>query len=96
MTRKLREFLSLRQGHPLKFERESQSGGLDLDRLRLRVREKRRSLRYGTGSGSDRVLRDVRKSSGVASEVINGKRAISKNQAKALAEFFRVSPELFI
>jgi len=35
-------------------------------------------------------------SSGVASEVINGKRAISKNQAKALAEFFRVSPELFI
>ena len=35
-------------------------------------------------------------SSGVASEVINGKRAISKNQAKALAKFFRVSPELFI
>ena len=35
-------------------------------------------------------------SSGVASEVINGKSAISKNQAKALAEFFRVSPELFI
>jgi HTH-type transcriptional regulator / antitoxin HigA len=35
-------------------------------------------------------------SSGVASKVINGKRAISKNQAKALAEFFRVSPELFI
>ena len=35
-------------------------------------------------------------SSGVASEVINGKRVISKNQAKSLAEFFRVSPELFI
>lgn len=35
-------------------------------------------------------------SSGVASEVINGKRAISKKQAKALAEFFSVSPELFI
>ena len=35
-------------------------------------------------------------SSGIASEVINGKRAISKNQAKALAEFFQVSPELFI
>jgi HTH-type transcriptional regulator / antitoxin HigA len=35
-------------------------------------------------------------SSGVASEVINGKRSISKNPAKALAEFFRVSPELFI
>ncbi|HEV2667331.1 MAG TPA: hypothetical protein VG324_20615 [Blastocatellia bacterium] len=35
-------------------------------------------------------------SSGAASEVINGKRAIGKNHAKALAEFFRVSPELFI
>ncbi len=35
-------------------------------------------------------------SSGVASEVINDKRAISKNQAKSLAEFFHVSPELFI
>jgi HTH-type transcriptional regulator/antitoxin HigA len=35
-------------------------------------------------------------SSGIASEVINGKRAVSKKQAKALAEFFYVSPELFI
>jgi HTH-type transcriptional regulator / antitoxin HigA len=35
-------------------------------------------------------------SSGIASEVINGKRAISKTQAKALADFFQVSPELFI
>lgn len=35
-------------------------------------------------------------SSGVASEVINGKRAISKKQAKALAKFFYVSPELFL
>jgi HTH-type transcriptional regulator / antitoxin HigA len=35
-------------------------------------------------------------SSGVASEVVNGKRAISKKQAKALGEFFSVSPELFI
>ena len=31
-----------------------------------------------------------------ASEVINGKRAISKGQAKTLAEFFNVSAELFI
>lgn len=31
-----------------------------------------------------------------ASEIINGKRAISKTQAKALAEFFNVSAELFI
>jgi HTH-type transcriptional regulator/antitoxin HigA len=35
-------------------------------------------------------------SKGVASEVVNGKRGISKTQAKALAEFFHVSPELFI
>lgn len=31
-----------------------------------------------------------------ASEVINGKRAISKAQAKTLADFFHVSAELFI
>jgi hypothetical protein len=32
----------------------------------------------------------------VDSEVVNGKRAISKTQAKALGEFFKVSRELFI
>jgi HTH-type transcriptional regulator / antitoxin HigA len=35
-------------------------------------------------------------SKGIASEVLNGKRAISKAQAKKLAEFFHVSPALFI
>lgn len=35
-------------------------------------------------------------SDGVASEVVNGKRNISRNQAKALAEFFHVSVDLFI
>jgi HTH-type transcriptional regulator / antitoxin HigA len=35
-------------------------------------------------------------SSGRISEVVNGKRGISKAQAKALGAFFRVSPELFI
>ncbi len=35
-------------------------------------------------------------SSGIASEVINGKRGISKAQAKKLAEYFKVSVELFI
>ncbi|WP_250124952.1 helix-turn-helix domain-containing protein [Chroococcidiopsis sp. CCMEE 29] len=35
-------------------------------------------------------------SRGVVSEVVNGKRSISKAQAKALAEFFHVSAELFI
>ena len=35
-------------------------------------------------------------SKGIASEVLNGKRGISKAQAKRLAEFFEVSTELFI
>jgi HTH-type transcriptional regulator/antitoxin HigA len=35
-------------------------------------------------------------SRGVVSEVVNGKRSISKNQAKALAEFFHVDVSLFI
>ena len=35
-------------------------------------------------------------SKGVVSEIVNGKRSISKAQAKALGEFFHVSPSLFI
>lgn len=35
-------------------------------------------------------------SSGIASEVVNGKRSISKAQAKKLAEYFKVSVEHFI
>ncbi len=35
-------------------------------------------------------------SSGVVSEVVNGKRSISKAQAKALGDYFKVSPTLFI
>ena len=34
-------------------------------------------------------------SQGVASEVLNGKRGISKAQAKALGAFFKVSPSIF-
>jgi HTH-type transcriptional regulator / antitoxin HigA len=34
-------------------------------------------------------------SQGVASEVLNGKRGISKAQAKALGKFFQVSPSIF-
>lgn len=41
-------------------------------------------------------LLHIFKSKGVASEVINGKRGVSKAQAKALADFFHVSAELFI
>lgn len=35
-------------------------------------------------------------SKGIVSEIVNGKRSISKAQAKALGEFFHISPALFI
>ena len=35
-------------------------------------------------------------SSGIVSEVVNGKRSISKSQAKKLGKIFQVSPSLFI
>lgn len=38
----------------------------------------------------------MKSSSGVVSEIINGKRTISKTQAKALSHYFKVSPSLFI
>ncbi|HHP7230759.1 MAG TPA: type II toxin-antitoxin system HigA family antitoxin [Xenococcaceae cyanobacterium] len=41
-------------------------------------------------------LVEVIGSSGVVSEVVNGKRSISKAQAKALGEYFKVSSSLFI
>lgn len=45
---------------------------------------------------SSKDLWGVFGSKGVTSEVLSGKRAISKAQAKKLAEFFHVSAELFI
>lgn len=41
-------------------------------------------------------LLPVFRSSGLASEVINGKREISKTHAKALAKFFNTSTDLFL
>jgi HTH-type transcriptional regulator / antitoxin HigA len=41
-------------------------------------------------------LVDVIGSKGIVSEIVNGKREISKSQAKTLGEFFNVSPALFI
>jgi HTH-type transcriptional regulator/antitoxin HigA len=43
-----------------------------------------------------RDLLEIFGSDGIASEVVNGKRNISRNQAKALAEFFRVPVDLFV
>lgn len=41
-------------------------------------------------------LWEVFGSKGIASEVLNGKRGISKTHARALADYFRVSADLFI
>ncbi len=41
-------------------------------------------------------LWEVFGSKGIASEVLNGKRAISKTHAKALANYFHVPADLFI
>ncbi|MGA3078375.1 MAG: hypothetical protein ABSG56_32440 [Bryobacteraceae bacterium] len=43
-----------------------------------------------------RDLLDVFGSRGIASEVVSGKRAISKAQAKKLAELFHVPADLFL
>lgn len=43
-----------------------------------------------------RDLLSIFGSDGIASEVFNGKRNISRTQAKALAEFFRLPVELFL
>lgn len=43
-----------------------------------------------------RDLKPILGSSGVISEIVNGKRLPSKAQAKALGAFFRVSPDLFV
>lgn len=42
------------------------------------------------------LVREEIGSRGVISEIVNGKRAISKQQAKKLGELFNVSPALFI
>jgi len=41
-------------------------------------------------------LWDVFGSKGIASEVLNGKRGISKTQARALANYFHVPADLFV
>ena len=43
-----------------------------------------------------RDLLDIFGSDGIASEVVNGKRNISRAHAKSLAEYFHVPVDLFI
>jgi HTH-type transcriptional regulator / antitoxin HigA len=58
------------------------------------VRDCRRQTKGQRGLKQKDLL-PVFSSQGVASEVLNGKRGISKSHARALGEFFKVSPTLF-
>jgi HTH-type transcriptional regulator / antitoxin HigA len=53
-------------------------------------------LMESSGISQADLMKITGSSSGVISEVVNGKRTISKAQAKALGEYFKVSPSLFI
>ncbi len=48
------------------------------------------------GSLKQSDLYPILNSKSITSEIVNGKRGISKANAKALAEFFHVSAELFL
>jgi HTH-type transcriptional regulator / antitoxin HigA len=61
---------------------------LEADRMLLHLMEAR--------SMKQEELVGVIGSRGVVSEIVNGKRYISKAQAKVLGELFHVSPSLFI
>jgi HTH-type transcriptional regulator / antitoxin HigA len=61
---------------------------VDPDRMLLHLMESRNM--------KQEELVGVIGSRGVVSEIVNGKRSISKAQAKALGQLFHVSPSLFI
>jgi HTH-type transcriptional regulator / antitoxin HigA len=61
---------------------------LEADRMLLHLMESRNM--------KQEELVGVIGSRGVVSEIVNGKRSISKAQAKVLGELFHVSPSLFI
>jgi HTH-type transcriptional regulator / antitoxin HigA len=72
-----------------KFEEASYSvPNVEPDRMLLHLMEARNM--------KQEELVGVIGSRGVVSEIVNGKRSISKAQAKALGQLFHVSPSLFI
>jgi HTH-type transcriptional regulator / antitoxin HigA len=72
-----------------KFEETSyQLPNLEADRMLLHLMEARNM--------KQEELVGMIGSRGVVSEIVNGKRSISKAQAKVLGELFHVSPSLFI
>ncbi len=93
------------QGHPLTPE-EAQLGEL-LTALILQFEAARYPLGHAAPIDSLRNLMEVRQlrqrdlipvfgASSVVSDVLNGKRSISKTHARKLAEFFKVPVSLFI
>jgi HTH-type transcriptional regulator / antitoxin HigA len=53
-------------------------------------------LMAGKGMKQSDLVGILSMSSGLISSIVNGKRQISKEQAKKLGEYFKVSPALFI
>jgi HTH-type transcriptional regulator / antitoxin HigA len=53
-------------------------------------------LMAGKGMKQSELIGILSMSSGLISSIVNGKRQISKEQAKKLGEYFKVSPGLFI
>jgi HTH-type transcriptional regulator / antitoxin HigA len=53
-------------------------------------------LMAGKGIKQVDLIGILSRSSGLISSIVNGKRQISKEQAKKLGEYFKVSPSLFI
>lgn len=74
-----------------KYEKESFSPGSDSTPLSILE-----SLMEARGFIQADLVKAGLGSSGIVSEILNGKRGISKKQAKLLGELFRVSPSLFI
>ena len=81
----LRLMATLIQDFEEKFYQPGQATPLEVLRHLMEARDLKQS-----------DLLEVFGSKGIASEVINGKRSISKTHAKALAKFFGVSVDLFI
>jgi HTH-type transcriptional regulator/antitoxin HigA len=55
-----------------------------------------RQLMEERGHTQTEVAKAIASSRGAVSEILSGRRQVSKSQAKRLAEFYRVSADLFL
>jgi len=81
----LKLFVRLIEDFEQKYYRPKDAGPLEILRHLMEARDVRQTN-----------LSEIFGSKGIASEVLNGKRAISKAHARALANYFHVSADLFI